>query len=138
MRLVQNKLFGIAYWVVAFVATIFAAVSAGKASSGAAPEFGESKRTGVGSQFLFGAGGGLLAGLAVAALFAVVWMALWAADRRRHPDEESRDDFDTLDDLDDDFDAAERRHGAFDQDDEVFERDDVRDRLDSDEHARTH
>jgi len=43
-----------------------------------------------------------------------------------------------FDDLDDDFDAAERRHGAFDQDDEVFGRDDVRDRFDSDEHARTH
>lgn len=128
MRLVQNKFFGVVYWAIAFVSTIVAAVSAARASSGAAPEFGESERTGVGAQFLFGAGGALLAGAAVAALFAVIWMALWAADRRRHPDEESRDDYDTLDDLDDDFDAAERRHEGYDDesDDSVTERVDAR------------
>lgn len=111
MRLIHRKAFAVVYWLVGFAATVLAIVFGAKAGAGAAPEFGDGSGTSVGSQILFGLGGAILAGLAVAALFSGVWMALWAADRRSNPAVDDRDDYDSLDDLDDDFDEAERRDG---------------------------
>lgn len=108
MRLIHRKGFAVIYWVIGFAATIFALVNGAKAGAGAAPEFSDGSGTSVGSQILFGIGGAVLAGLAVAALFAGIWIALWAADRRANPTVDDRDDYDSLDDLDDDFDEAER------------------------------
>lgn len=124
VRLVHNKAFALGYWILAFVAIVGGVIVGGKISNGSAPEFGDDSGTSVGSHVLFSLGGAVIGALAVAALFAGVWMALWAADRRAHPEVDDREDFDSLDDLDDDFDEAERRHlehdddGVFDQFDE--------------------
>lgn len=110
MRLVHNRVFAALYWVVAFAATIFGAIVGAKRANEDAPEFGDGSGASASSHLLFGIGGVMLGALVVLAIFAGVWMALWAADRRSHPEVDDRDDYDTLADLDDDFDEAERDH----------------------------
>lgn len=136
MRLIHRKAFAVVYWVIGFAATVLAIVFGAKAAAGQAPEFSDGSGTSVGSQMLFGLGGAVLAGLGVAALFAGIWMALWAADRRANPAADDRDDYDSLDDLDDDFDDAERRNGGADRRGRLDEgHDEFVDDLDGDGHA---
>lgn len=118
MRLIHRKGFALVYWVVAFLATVLAIIAGARSGAGAAPEFSDGSGTSVGSQILFGLGGAVLGGLLVAAIFAGVWIGLWALDRRANPEFDDRDDYDTLDDLDDDFDEAER--DAQDESDDEF------------------
>ena len=92
MRLIHRKGFAVVYWVVAFPATVLAIIAGARSGAGAAPEFSDGSGTSVGSQILFGLGGAVLGGLLVAAIFAGVWIGLWALDRRANPEFDDRGD----------------------------------------------
>lgn len=96
MHLLRNRPLAIAYWVAALVLSVLAGVGGGAVAQGWAPQFsdeGAGAPATSGAQLLYGVVGGLLAGLAVLALFAGVWLLLWARERRhQEPDWDDADD----------------------------------------------
>lgn len=106
MRLVHQRGFALIFWVVAFLAGVAGLVFGAKVGYASAPEFSEGSGAGAGSQLLTALVGAALGAAVVWALFAGVWMALWALDRRAHPNDDDYE-YDTLDDLDDDFESED-------------------------------
>ena len=100
----HQRAFALIFWVVAFLAGVAGLVFGAKAGYASAPEFSEGSGAGAGSQLLTAVVGAALGAAVVWALFAGVWMALWALDRRANPHDDDYE-YDTLDDLDDDFEA---------------------------------
>lgn len=107
MRLLHNKLFAIVYWLVAFVATVFAAVLSAGPARDTAPEFGDEPGAGAGSEIIFALGGALLGAGATIAVFAGIWLGAWAYERRSAPAADDGE-YGTFDDFDDEYDEGER------------------------------
>lgn len=115
MSLIHRRLFAVAYWLVALVATVVAAVAGGKAGGSSAPAFDGGKDASAGSQILFAVGSAVLGGLVVLAAFAGIWLLLWMLERRANPDRHGADDDieydDAFDEVDDD--GTPTAHGSF-------------------------
>ncbi|CAG7574178.1 hypothetical protein FB554_2346 [Barrientosiimonas humi] len=103
MRLLNRRPVAIAYWFVAAVLSVFAGVAAANAAVGFAPETTDElgEPTTNGAQILYGLVGFALGMLGAIAVFAGVWLALWALERRSHPQVEEWDESDDEDDFDD-------------------------------------
>lgn len=103
MRLLNRRPVAIAYWFVAAVLSVFAGVAAANAGVGFAPETTDElgEPTTNGAQILYGLVGFALGMLGAIAVFAGVWLLLWALERRSRPqadewDERDADDFDDI------------------------------------------
>lgn len=97
MELLRKKPVTIAYWLLAFVVSVFAGVGGAVLGRDHAPEFDtedEGAAATSGARLLFGTLGFLLAGLATLALFAGIWLLLWHRQRRQEPPAVDEDEAD--------------------------------------------
>ena len=109
MRLMQRRGFALVYWVLAFAASIAGLIYGAKAGSNSAPSFSDGSGASAGSHLLSGLLGALLGAAAVWALFAAVWIVLWWADRRAHPEVDTTE-YHSIDDFDDESDMPYSSH----------------------------
>lgn len=116
MGIIHRRGFAVAYWVVAFLAMVGGLIIGGKAGHGGAPSFGDDAGASGASSLLFAIGGGLLGALAALAVFAGLWLGLWALERRNNPmsDDEEYASLDDLEDLGSDDDDEGEDHDGFD------------------------
>ena len=104
MRLLHHKGFVLFYWVLAFAAAVAGLILGGTAGVHATLGFADDSGVSAGGKLITTGLGALLGAAVAIALFAAVWMALWALDRRANPqvDDDDYDSIDALHDVDDD------------------------------------
>ncbi|WP_265448054.1 hypothetical protein [Flexivirga meconopsidis] len=113
--LVHKRLFAATYWIVAVVLVAFAGALGASWGNDQAPTFtdessGSVPANGV-SHLLYQVFGGVLAALAVLAVFAAIWLLLWARARKAAPAEP--DDYEDEDTM-----SVDDVEQLFDEDDE--------------------
>lgn len=100
MHLLRRRPIAIAYWLAAFVLSIWVAVLvSGWASDSAMSEGPDGEKTTNGAQIIYGLVGFALGMLGVIAIFAAVWLVLWAGERRRQGQEILEDEDGEMEDI---------------------------------------
>ncbi|WP_018154994.1 hypothetical protein [Demetria terragena] len=99
MHLLRRRPVAIAYWLAAFFLSVWVGVLvSGWASDSAQTTGPDGEPTANGVQVVYGLVGFILGLLGVVAVFAAIWMVLWARERRRQDPEDDWDDSE-MDDL---------------------------------------
>jgi hypothetical protein len=100
MQLLRRRPVAITYWLAAFVISIWAGVLiSGWASDSAISEGPDGEATTNGAQIVYGIVGFALGMLGIIAIFAAVWLVLWAKERRGQSAEYADDSDGRLDDI---------------------------------------
>ncbi|YAL82711.1 hypothetical protein ACMYYO_12360 [Dermacoccaceae bacterium W4C1] len=82
MQLLRNRVFVVVYWLVALVVSLWVGGLIASWSTSSAGSGGEGDNSTNGAQLIYGAVGFVVGLLGCIAIFAAIWLGLWAQARR--------------------------------------------------------